>query len=124
VPLHKALRPHQLQDKKIPSPSRGAIFESLNAPSSPSAGRFQFPASRQSPANGLARLTLSHQPQALRAYLVDSLRSAAIVPHGCSDEEDAAGRLRRSISREYLNDAQMDDLHELKSQMPASSSVK
>ena len=46
--------------------------------------------------------------------MVDSLRSAAIVLHGCSDKEDAAGRLRRSISREYLNDAQIDDLNKVK----------
>ena len=50
--LTKAPRPNQLRDKKIPSPSRGANIWNLNAPSSPSAGRFQFPAPRQSPANG------------------------------------------------------------------------
>src|ERR1700694_3551006 len=66
--LTKAPRHHQLRDKKIPSPSRGANIWNLNAPSSRSPGRFQFPAPcshqltgfcshrPQSPATGIARL--------------------------------------------------------------------
>jgi hypothetical protein len=67
-------------------------MKSLNAPSSPSAGRFHFPAPDSHQLTGFARIAFSHQLQALRAYLVDSLRSAAIVPHGCSAEEAEAGR--------------------------------
>src|SRR6266851_26564 len=54
----------------------GRIFERPNAPSSPSAGRFQFPAPDSHQLTGFARIAFSHQLQALRAYLVNSLRSA------------------------------------------------
>jgi hypothetical protein len=69
-------------------------MNSPNAPSSPSAGRFQFPAPDSHQLTGFACHALSHQLRASRAYLVSSLRSVAILPHGRSGEEDAAGRLR------------------------------
>src|SRR5713226_8779222 len=54
----------------------GRIFERPNAPSSPSAGRFQFPAPDSHQLTGIARIAFSHQLQAVFAYLVNSLRSA------------------------------------------------
>ena len=67
---------HQLRDKEIPSLFKRGKYVSLNAPSSPSAGRFQFPAPDSHQLTGFARIAFSHQLQAVRAYLVNSLRSA------------------------------------------------
>jgi len=91
--LPRAPWPYQLRDKKIPSPSRGANILKIERSELTKRGAFSIPRSRQSPANGFLLASPSVTSYRLCApYLVHSLRSAAIVPHGCSAEEAEAGR--------------------------------